>query len=166
MFFFFLARLKVNFFLRLRQQCVTFALTALLVYGSVVVCEVIRSRFGPSGAAAWISLTNISVPIALREVCLMFEDHVSLNDQQISLFLKLSIFRWLNTAIVLYLITNFEDTLTAAAMKQVKAVLLADAITTPLLRTINPYDTFMQLFVSKFSKTQEKMNTYFFGAPW
>ena len=87
---------QVTFFVPIRQQISTFLITVLLVYGSLVACGRIKDSSDSSGAAAWISLTNIVVPVILRALCFVMEDHVSLNHQQLSLFLKLSFFRWVN----------------------------------------------------------------------
>jgi hypothetical protein len=158
--------LQVTVFIRLRQQTLTFLITVLLVCGSVEACKIVKSSYGSNGAAAWISVSNILVPYALRLLSFYFEDHVSLNSQQLSLFLKLSFFRWFNSAIVLFLITDFKEMLTEEAMAQVKAVLIADAITTPLLRTIDPYEAIQQIWISKYAYTQEKMNSFFYGVEW
>ena len=77
------------------------------------------------------------------------EDHVSLNDQQMSLFFKLAFFRWVNSAIVIYVITDLPKVLTLKTMTQIQAVLMADAVTTPLVRALNPMDAVNKLFVSQ-----------------
>jgi hypothetical protein len=51
-------------------------------------------------------------------------------------------------------------------MTQVQAVLMADAVTTPLIRALNPMDAVQKLLISRYSWTQEKMNSYFLGTPW
>jgi len=156
----------VTFQKRIKQQTKTFLITCLLVVGSVIVCKQIQVGSGPGIAALWITLTNILVPMVLRKLCFEIEDHVSLNDQQLSLFLKLTFFRWMNTAVVIYLITDFDEFLTVKAMKQVQAVIFADAVTTPLIRTLNPATMINQLIISNYAMTQEKMNFYFLGDPW
>ncbi len=102
----------------------TLFITLIIVCGSVVACKALQIYTGAGGAALWISISNIAVPIVITNLALKMEDHVSLNDQQLSLFLKLTFFRWMNTAIVLYLITDFDSFLTAKAMNQVQAVQL------------------------------------------
>ena len=47
-----------------------------------------------------------------------------------------------------------------------QAVLIADALTTPIVRTLNPMDMINKLIVSRFTFTQEKMNSYFLGTIW
>mmetsp|Transcript_14666 Transcript_14666/g.34599 ORF Transcript_14666/g.34599 Transcript_14666/m.34599 type:complete len:748 (+) Transcript_14666:518-2761(+) len=155
-----------TFMKRIKQQTKTWILTCLLVVGSVIVCKQIQVGSGPAIAALWITLTNILVPQVLRKLCFEIEDHVSLNAQQTSLFLKLTFFRWMNTAVVIYLITDFDEFLTVKAMKQVQAVIFADAVTTPLIRTLNPATLVNQLIISNYAMTQEKMNSYFLGDPW
>ena len=56
--------------------------------------------------------------------------------------------------------------LAVKTMTQVQAVLMADAVTTPLVRAINPMDTIQKLIISRFAWTQEQMNSYFLGTPW
>jgi hypothetical protein len=156
----------VTFRKRTKQQTITMFATALLVFGSVIACKALQVMVGPGGAAIWISLTNIAIPVVLKTICTTFEDHVSLNAQQMSLFLKLTFFRWMNTAVVIYLITDFDNFLTVLAVKQVQAVIIADAITTPIIRTLNIADTINQLVICRYATTQEKMNSYFLGTPW
>ena len=67
---------------------------------------------------------------------------------------------------MIYVITDFEKTLSLKTMTQVQAVLMADAVTTPLVRALNPMDAVNKLFISQYASTQEKMNTYFLGSPW
>jgi uncharacterized membrane protein YhdT len=156
----------VNFKVRLKQQGMTFLITVLLVVGSVLACKLLQMSCGAGGAALWISLTNILIPIILRYLVTTIEDHVSLNDQQLSLFNKLTFFRWMNTAVVIYLITHFNEFLSDKTLKQVQAVIFADAVTTPIIRTLNPSDLINQLIICNYALTQEKMNSYFLGTVW
>jgi hypothetical protein len=156
----------VGFRLRASQQGYTFTVAFAFIILSVVVAKQLQLGLGPGVAALWITITNITIPLYLRHLCFKREDHVSLNDQQMSLFFKLAFFRWCNSAIVIYVITDFEKTLSLKTMTQVQAVLMADAVTTPLVRALNPMDAINKLFVSRFAWTQEKMNSYFLGTPW
>jgi uncharacterized membrane protein YhdT len=107
----------VNFKIRVKQQSITFVITILMVISSIFACKALQVGTGPTGSALWISLTNIAIPIVLRKLCFTVEDHVSANDQQMSLFLKLTFFRWCNTAIVLYFITDFDEFLTVKSSR-------------------------------------------------
>ena len=156
----------VMFQKRVVQQTKTFFIVVFLVVGSTFVCKGLANGVGAGGAALWITIANIIMPVILRKICTEFEDHVSANEQNMSLFLKLTFFRWCNTAIVIYFITDFDEFLTEKAIKQVQAVILADAITSPLIRTLNPADLINQLMVCKYAITQEKMNSYFLGTIW
>jgi hypothetical protein len=158
--------MHVTFNLRARQQGYTFGIAIGFIIVSVVMAKQIQMGLGPPVAALWITITNISIPIYLRHLTFKVEDHVSMNSQQMSLYFKLAFFRWCNSAIVIWVITPFENTLNLKTMTQVQAVLMADAVTTPLVRALNPMDAIQKLFISKFAWTQEKMNTYFLGTPW
>jgi len=155
-----------TFMKRIKQQTKTWILTCLLVVGSVIVCKQIQVGSGPAIAALWITLTNILVPQVLRKLCFEIEDHVSLNAQQTSLFLKLTFFRWMNTAVVIYIITDFEDYLTVRSLRQVQAVIFGDAITSPIIRTLNLATLFKQHVIARYAPCQEKVNQYFLGKPW
>jgi len=157
---------QVTFNSRVKQQTITFFMTCFLVIGSVFACKGLQGAFGAGGAALWISLTNIVIPIVIKYFVTSVEDHVSVNDQQLSLFLKLTFFRWMNTAIVIYVITDFDAFLTLAAMKQVQAVIFSDAVTSPIIRTCDPSMLINQLIICHYAPTQEKMNSYFLGIPW
>ena len=156
----------VTFKIRMKQQTITFFIVFMLVLASTLVCKGLAASMGAGGAALWITITNIIMPMVLRKICTEFEDHVSANDQNYSLFLKLTFFRWMNTAIVLYWITDFDAFLTEKALKNVQAVILADAVTSPLIRTLNPADLINQFIICRYAPTQEKMNSYFLGTPW
>lgn len=156
----------VNFAKRVKEQSWTFATAILFIALSIEVSTVLSDLGGPEAAAGWISVSNIVIPLYLRYQALMNEHHVSLESQQQSLFFKLAAFRWLNSAIVIYMITPFTSTLTARTLTQVQAVLIADALTTPIVRTFDPMDMINKLIVSRFAFTQEKMNSYFLGTIW
>jgi hypothetical protein len=157
---------QVTFNSRFKQQSITFVMTFGLVVGSVFACKALQTSLGAGGAALWISLTNIIIPIVIKMFVTKVEDHVSVNDQQLSLFLKLTFFRWMNTAIVIYMITDFDAFLTLVAMKQIQAVIFADAITSPIIRTLDPSMLINQLIICHYAPTQEKMNSYFLGNAW
>jgi hypothetical protein len=156
----------VTFGKRLYQSMLTWIVTILMVVASLIVTKYIRVFFGAKVSAIWIGLSNIIVPEMLRVLCFKVEDHLSLNDQQMSLFFKLTFFRWMNSTICPFLTTDFEATLTEKSIDQIQAVLFADAFTTPAIRTLNPYGAILQRVISRYSLTQEKMNTYYFGSEW
>ena len=84
----------VTFQLRATQQSYTFAIAIALILIGVWVCKQLQLAYGPEAAAIWISLTNILIPMYLRHLVIEVEDHVSINSQQLSLFFKLSFFKW------------------------------------------------------------------------
>lgn len=144
------------------RQGLTMALTLLAVCGSVVLATDLPA----SGVAIWIALTNILFPQILRKVCLKVELHTSRDGQQESLFVKMSVFRWLNSAVVLYLITPYDETLTVLSMKRILGVLIADCFTAPLIRTLNIGGKFKGWIISQFAYTQEQQNSYWLGKDW
>jgi hypothetical protein len=70
---------------------------------------------------------------------------------------KLVVARCINSALLIYLATNFDDTFGLDSLYQMQNILIADAITTPLIRLLNPYDFFMRyVYGPKTARTQEE----------
>lgn len=156
----------ISFTKRVEQQSLTAGLTFMIILGSLCMCKLLQISTGAKGAAMWISITNIVIPELIRQFTFNLETHDSADDKEMSLYIKLTFFRWCNTGIVLYFITNFTDFLTTKALDQVQAVLISDAITTPLIRTLNPMDIINRFLIAPYAPTQEKMNCYFLNTLW
>ena len=72
----------------------------------------------------------------------------------------------MNTAIIIYITTDMEDWLGTDHIKQVAAILWADALTTPTMRLLDIGSTFKKYVLAPRAKTQKKMNSYFTGTLW
>ena len=98
--------LNLCFAHRMRIIVTIFTITLLMNAGVSVFVGFIHAKFGYIASAISISFTNIMFP----EICKVFtnmEPHKCESDYQTSLLPKISLFRFVNTAIVINSITPF-----------------------------------------------------------
>lgn len=86
-------------FRRTAEQAFTFSLSAGLIAISAV-CIWSLSKGDPGMAAIFISISNALLPIIIK-LLTSFEHHHTDSSQQSSLMLKLIIFMWTNTALIM-----------------------------------------------------------------
>jgi hypothetical protein len=115
----------------------------------------------------FIALTNAMLPLLIKIATQTIEIHDNRNSLQLSMLVKLVIARCVNTAVLIYVATNFEDTFTEDSLQQMQNILLADAFTTPCIRLFNIYDVVMRYVVTPYiARTQEEYNAAWQGAEW
>lgn len=122
------------------------------------------SQSGNILVSIFISLTNASLPLLIKTATQMLEIHTNKNSLQLSMLLKLVVARCVNTAVLIYVATKFEDTFTEDSLQQMQNILLADAFTTPCIRIFNIYDVVMRYVITpKIARTQEEYNSAWQG---
>ena len=121
-----------------------------------------------SGAAAtvFISVLNGGLPIILKMLTQQVEVHVDEGDVQNSMLLKLMIARCLNTGVLLYAVTSFDQQFSSAHLGQIMSILIADCGTTPVMRMLNIYEHIQHKVVAPTKNTQAEMNALFQGGYW
>ncbi|GMH51021.1 hypothetical protein TrST_g8569 [Triparma strigata] len=127
--------------------------------------EVAESSTGYA-SAIFVSLLNGMLPWTLKKLTLMMEVHVDEGDVQTSILRKLMIARCLNTAVLMYVVTDFDAQFSSANLSQVQSILIADCFTTPVIRCLNIYEHVMHYVVAPTKPTQSQMNVLFQGAYW
>jgi hypothetical protein len=74
--------------------------------------------------SALISITNIAVPAVMKTSSDVFEVHEIESTRIMSLFNKIALFRYFNTAIIILLITKFEERLTEETLSKVQSIII------------------------------------------
>jgi hypothetical protein len=93
------------------------------------------------------------------------EAHSSEGDKQRSLYIKIAVFRWVNTAIVITIITPFTSTLTNAKLiNQVFNLFLAEIITSNAILFLDPLEHIKRHILAPRAVTQDAMNLKMQGA--
>jgi len=119
-----------------------------------------------TGAALFVSLLNGGLPWFLKTLTLKTEIHVDEGDLQTSILRKLMVARCVNTAVLMYIITDYTDRFGEANLAQIQSILIADCFTTPVMRLLNIYEHVQHYVVAPTMKTQAQMNLLFRGAYW
>ena len=142
----------------------TFGVTSVLVAIAAFII-ITLNKTNPAAAAIFVSVCNGGLPTAFK-IITNTEEHLTNTSKQSSLLLKLVLSRWLTTAIIIWNVVPFDETLTAGFITKVATVLFADAFTTPIIRAMDPAGRFARNYSAKSAPTQEKMNSFFENTAW
>ena len=92
------------------------------------------------------------------------EAHPSESDVQISLYTKIAAFRWVNTAIVITLVTPFTRTSADDGLiAQIYAIFFAEIVTTNVIQLTDVYGHFLRHVMAPRASSQDTMNLFFKG---
>lgn len=95
--------------------------------------------------------------------------HNSEERLQTSLYVKIAAFRFINTAIIVNLVTPFPSTLgsgTDDLVDGVKDIFVAEIVTSSIIKFMDPGGLFKRHYLAPRAKSQEEMNSYMRGEVW
>eukprot|EP00557_Chaetoceros_sp_GSL56_P010713 CAMPEP_0176478664 /NCGR_PEP_ID=MMETSP0200_2-20121128/1309_1 /TAXON_ID=947934 /ORGANISM="Chaetoceros sp., Strain GSL56" /LENGTH=987 /DNA_ID=CAMNT_0017874621 /DNA_START=38 /DNA_END=3001 /DNA_ORIENTATION=- len=157
-----------NVFKCILQQTITFGIIILLiVVASIMVRETRMSR-GPAPAAILTSSMNVLIP-NVAKLLIMFEQHTSEDDRQKSMYLKITVFRWVNTALLLKLASPLsrqlldEDT---DLIPSLNALLISEMFLPPLITILDISGNLSKHYFAPRAKTMHQMLLCFKGTPY
>mmetsp|Transcript_5867 Transcript_5867/g.8808 ORF Transcript_5867/g.8808 Transcript_5867/m.8808 type:complete len:978 (+) Transcript_5867:167-3100(+) len=130
--------------------------------------SVINSLFGVRSIATalFIAFVNGALPVFMKIITYFVEVHTNVVSLQSSMMIKLVLARSINSAVLLYIASPFEDIFTENVLSQVLTILLVDAFVSPAVRLLNVYERLVKKFVAPRQTTQAGMDRFFFGAEW
>lgn len=145
-------------------RVLNFSLTLLLVSAAGWVVGAIRRK------KAWIagpavSIFNAIIPLIIK-ILMIFERHTNEGGYQTSLYLKITFFRWVNTAVLTKVITPFTSTVSPQpldVLPQINAILWSELWLVPSLRLLDLWGNIQKHIFAPRSRTQEVMNSFFQG---
>lgn len=141
------------------------AITVGLVALSGFIVDRARTTFGPWAGAQLISIFNAVIPLIVK-ILMIFEPHGTEGSFQAALYTKITLFRWVNTALLIHLITPWTSTLDTGdsdVLPQINALLWSELYTVPLLRLLDLFGNFKKHVLAPRALTQEQMNRSFQG---
>jgi len=110
-----------------------------------------------------ITFCNTLTPMIVKFL-MRFEAHTNQGTYQESLFFKLCIFRWMNTAVIMAALQPFTSTLTRGSfLVTIYSLFSTEIITTPLLQMADYMGHFQRHYVAPRATDQRKMNQQFQG---
>jgi hypothetical protein len=145
-------------------RVVNFGITLLLVSAAGWVVGAIRRKQALLAGPA-VSIFNSIIPLVIK-ILMIFERHTSEGGFQTSLYLKITLFRWVNTAVLTKVITPFTSTLspgTRDVLPQINSILWSELIVVPFLRLLDLWSNIQKHVFAPRSRTQEIMNSFFQG---
>ena len=137
------------------QRLLTFAITIGLIIASGFVIH--RAR------RLNTLFFSFFIPQIIK-LLLLLERHSNEGSRQKSMYMKITLFRWSNSAILTKTITPFMDTLGESRLdllRSINGVLIAEMVFAPLLRYLDLWGNFRKHFLAPRSPTQELMNLNF-----
>ena len=115
--------------------------------------------------------TNCVVPVVCEYITAT-EAHASEHGKQISLYVKITIFRWFNSAIALSLMSSFVETISIENDKEymqqsllykVYPVIVAELLLNPIILLMDLPENFRKHVLAPRARNQEEMNACFGG---
>ena len=156
--------LNVTFADRLKQKALAI-LATLVTIGLVAVIIWLVSDVSTLFAAYTISIANAAFP-AFAKVLTDSESHAYESDKQTSLYFKIALFRWANTAVIITIVTPFISTLSSekdGLITKIEALFFAELVTTNFIQLFDPLGHINRHVLAPRAKTQEAMNLFFQG---
>ena len=123
----------------------------------------IASRASPIGAAFAIAAFNSVFPI-FAKMLTSTEAHAGEGEKQTSLYFKIALFRWMNTSVVISIVTPFTDSLSIDGLiPQVYALFFAEIVTVSALQLADPMGHINRHILAPRAATRDAMNLKFQG---
>lgn len=146
------------------RRALTFLLTVLVILAAFLLVRWIWKAYGAEHTSLAIAILNMLMPRVCRYIAFL-EIHSSEDKKQRSLNFKTLAFRWINTAIVIHLVTPFPWSLARGdnLIKGVCAIFIAEMWTAPLFQCLNIPGNIKRHLIAPRKKDQESMNMCFNG---
>eukprot|EP00986_Skeletonema_menzelii_P020078 scaffold30079_cov154-Skeletonema_menzelii.AAC.6 len=159
--------LDVSWSSKIKQLSVTTLISLAFVAAVAVVVALVRAQ-GAAYAALAISIANAIFPMVAK-ILTNVEAHASETGKQCSLFVKIAIFRWVVTAIVITIITPFMSTLTKGPdhlLQSIWLIFFTDLVISNVLQISDPVGNFKRHYLAPRAKSQERMNLLMSGTEY
>jgi hypothetical protein len=156
--------LNATFMSKLKIQLFTIFFTLGAIVTVAVVVGIASESGSIFGSAITISVFNSAFPM-FAKILTNLEAHAAEGEKQTSLYFKIALFRWVNTAIVITLITPFTDTLSleGGLIPQIYVLFYAEIVTTNVMQLVDPVGHLKRHFLAPRAATQDAMNLNFQG---
>jgi len=160
--------LDISLSVRIVQRIFTFTATFILIYaGALFIASVHKHSAMIAGFV--ISILDKVVPKVCSKIT-SFESHGSEGRRQVSQFIKVVAFRWVNTAIVMEIITPFTDTVSLSGgdnmIDSVWAIFFAEIVIKPAVQLGDIPGNFKRHVLAPRAVDQRRMNSYFEGGKY
>jgi len=147
------------------RRFLTFLITIVLIAIATVCIFYARRGVGPFFSGILTTAFNSTIPQVIK-ILMWFEPQHTEGAFQTSLYLKITLFRWVLTAIVPQIITPHTSTLGSASsdlIPTIRGILVSECWLTPLLRLSDYMTNFNKHVIAPRAQNQEEMILWFQG---
>ena len=148
----------------LLKELITTSISAMVaIFLLALLIQFLHRTQHPYVAAAAISICNSVFP-QIAKMLTSFEKHSSESQKQTSLYFKINVFRWVNTAVVITIVTPFTRTLAnGGLLSSVYAIFFAEIITSNAVQLADVMGHVHRHLLAPRSTTQDMMNLHMIG---
>mmetsp|Transcript_12868 Transcript_12868/g.19940 ORF Transcript_12868/g.19940 Transcript_12868/m.19940 type:complete len:954 (+) Transcript_12868:123-2984(+) len=160
--------LHVGIITRYVKYFTTLLLTIGIVIGCGFLVQLTRRDLGSEYSAYLTTAFNSIIPLIVK-LLLQLENHPDESKLQQSLYLKVTFFRWVNTALLTMWLTPFTSTISAGKrdiILTIKNILVAELWFSPSLRLLDLFGNLKKHYFGPRAVTQNSMNLWFQGTPY
>eukprot|EP00527_Entomoneis_sp_CCMP2396_P005983 CAMPEP_0198140732 /NCGR_PEP_ID=MMETSP1443-20131203/3854_1 /TAXON_ID=186043 /ORGANISM="Entomoneis sp., Strain CCMP2396" /LENGTH=982 /DNA_ID=CAMNT_0043803251 /DNA_START=336 /DNA_END=3284 /DNA_ORIENTATION=- len=128
--------LSESFTSRILYRVLSLFITLCVVTVTGICVGAARNAVGTGLSGPLVSVFNSIIPYVVK-ILMMFESHYTEGSYQTSLYLKITLFRWINTAVLVKLITPFTGTITDGGtdvLPSIVAIFYSELFITPALK--------------------------------
>jgi len=150
------------------QQTITFAITLGLVALGGFMVDRTRKASGPFWAGILVTSMNILIP-NIAKILLIFEEHASEDDLQKSMYFKIAVFRWINTAMIAKVTTPFTRQLLGEQFDVIPAmngIFISEMFLPPILNLLDIMGNISKHYFAPRARTVHQMLLCFKGTPY
>eukprot|EP00978_Attheya_sp_CCMP212_P021446 scaffold62629_cov57-Attheya_sp.AAC.2 len=151
---------------RVKQLVVTMFVTCATIVLAAFIVKLCRDNRSAFFAAMAISVANVLFPLFARFLT-NTESHASESGRQASMYVKIGVFRWVATTIVITILTPFTYTLGNdgySLIPFVYTIFFAEMITTNVVHLADPVGHIKRHILAPRAPTQDLMNLQMGGA--
>ena len=134
------------------------------------VVSILQEYVNSYVAVLSISVSNAIVPSICKALTLGYERHIEESSSQISVFLKVTLVRWANTAILIYALTPNQDTIRRGddfdLLQKCSTLFLSEIFLIPMLRIADIRGFLHKHILAPRCKNQDKLMFYFTGTKY
>lgn len=152
---------------RIRQLSIT-TFVGLTCVGIVASLIYVCHQFSTTGSALLISISNTLYPM-IAKMLTNLETHPSETTKHVSLYVKIAVFRWIVTAIIITIIVPFTYTLGSRPedlLEHVFAIFYYDLILSNAVQILDPLGNMQRHFLAPRAASQERMNLLMGGTEY
>jgi hypothetical protein len=151
------------------MKSLTLLFTNLLTLGMIAACAYavyLARKISPVATSLVITTFNSIVPLILRFIN-DFEKHPYESNAAASQYVKVTLFRWVNTAIIISVITPFAETVMSGKknlIASLEAIFITEMIKRPIIQYIDFMGILNRHIFGPRAVDQRRMNKYFQGS--